>query len=379
MKTSQTCGRIVLMVVSVLANLALGAPASVDAAEPVFTTAVERELDAEFRSVRTSHVLPSVAVGVWRPGKTPYLFASGSADLATHAPRRLDQPFRIASITKAFVAVAILQLVEAGTLRKTDTMSRWYPAFPNAASITIDDLLRMRSGIAAPEDDVVLASVYDRPLADHPTPAEQIAESAALRSKFIPPNTKGAYTDLNYVILGEIVRRVTGQDIGYYIARGIIKKLQLRETFYPTESSLPGGLHGYGWNRATRRFDDKTLFNPALAGPAGAMISSLPDLHVYARAICRGGLLRPATQREMLFAQPLGAPNVRYGEGVLNNDGICGHSGTINGFNTDMYYFAKTDTTVVINVTRLDKDNAPQTTPYLRAIFKLLTAPAQAR
>ena len=370
---------IVLTVISMLTSLALAGRVSVNAAEPVFTPAVQRELDSKFRSARESHVIPSVAVGVWRPGKTPYVFVKGSADLATHAPRDADQPFRIASITKAFVAVAILQLVEAGTLRKTDPMSRWYPKFPNAASITLDDLLRMRSGIAAPDDDLVLASVYDRPLGDHPTVAEQIAESAALRSKFIAPNTKGAYTDLNYVILGEIVRRVTGHDIGYYITKNIIRKLRLRHTSYPTENSLPGGLHGYGWNGTTRRFDDKTLFNPGLAGPAGAMISNLHDLHVYARAICRGGLLRPATQRSMLMAQPLSPSNVRYGEGVLNNDGICGHSGTINGFNTDMYYFAKSDTTVIINVNRLDKDNVPQTRPFLETLLKLLTAPAQSR
>jgi D-alanyl-D-alanine carboxypeptidase len=96
-----------------------------------------------------------------------------------------------------------------------------------------------------------------------------------------------AYTDLNYYFLGEIVRRVAGRDIGYYITRGIIDKLQLRETSYPTGSALPGGLHGYGWNPLKRRFEDKTLFNPVLAGAAGAMISSMQDLHVYVRAVLR--------------------------------------------------------------------------------------------
>ncbi len=367
---------IIFTIVLMLGVVMVDVRGSADAAESVFAPPLAHRLDTNFRSIRASHVLPSVAVGVWRPGVKPYLFVSGSAELATAAKRSLEQPFRIASITKAFVAVAVLQLIEAKRLRKMDTMSRWYPAFPNASSITVDDLLRMRSGIAAPNDDVVLASVYDRPLAGHPTAAEQIAESAALRSKFIPPDTKGAYTDLNYVIIGEIVRRATGHDIGYYITRNIIAKLRLRQTSYPRRDALPGGLHGYGWNNATRRFDDKTLFNPALAGPAGAMISSLRDLSVFARAVCRGGLLQPATQRAMLDGAPLAGTNVRYGEGVLNNGGVCGHSGTINGFNTDMYYFVKSDTVVVINVSRLDKDNRPQTTPYLRAVFKLLTAPA---
>ncbi len=64
---------------------------------------------------------------LWIPGKTPYVFVRGTADLRTHAMRRLDQPFRIASVTKAFVAVATLQLIERGMLRKTDTLGRWFP------------------------------------------------------------------------------------------------------------------------------------------------------------------------------------------------------------------------------------------------------------
>jgi D-alanyl-D-alanine carboxypeptidase len=262
--------RTIVLVLTVALAAAPGMPAR--AADSVFVPTVTRRLDAGFRTILRTHRLPSVAAGVWRPGKAPYIFVGGSADLRTAAARSFRRPFRIASITKAFVAVAVLQLIEAGTLRKADRMSRWYPQFPNASSITIDDLLRMRSGIAAPDDNIVLAKVYDHPLGDQPTVAEQIAEAAALRAAFIPPDTKGVYTDLNYFVLGEIVRRVTGRDIGYYITRGIIDKLELRQTSYPTASALPGGLHGYGWNPVTRRFDDKTLFNPALAGAAGAMI-----------------------------------------------------------------------------------------------------------
>jgi D-alanyl-D-alanine carboxypeptidase len=74
----------------------------------------------------------------------------------------------------------------------------------------------------------------------------------------------------------------------------------------------------------------------------------------------------------MLRGQLLAGSTTRYGEGVISNPGICGHSGTINGFNTDMYYFEKPDASVVISVNRLDKDNEPQTTPVLQAVFKTI-------
>ena len=63
-----------------------------------------------------------------------------------------DDPFRIGSITKTFTATAILQLVEEGKLSRSDSLSEWYPSFPNAEKITVEHLLRMQSGIADPAE-----------------------------------------------------------------------------------------------------------------------------------------------------------------------------------------------------------------------------------
>jgi hypothetical protein len=66
---------------------------------------------------------------------------------------------------------------------------------------------------------------------------------------------------------------------------------------------FPGFIHGHGWNSSSKRFDDKTLFNPSLAGAAGAVVSNISDLLVFSRALCRGGLLKPQTQRERMDAE----------------------------------------------------------------------------
>jgi D-alanyl-D-alanine carboxypeptidase len=135
--------------------------------------------------------LPSVAVEVFVPGKGQYTFVEGFANLKTHSARTVDQPFRIASITKPFAATAVLVLIDRGLLRKGDRIATWYPQFPNADQITIDDLLRMRSGIPAPNDDEVLARVYDAPLAPAPSLADELRSIASLKSEFKPPNTVG--------------------------------------------------------------------------------------------------------------------------------------------------------------------------------------------
>ncbi len=336
----------------------------------LFAPAVASSLSRSIAAIERADNLPSVAVSIVVPGRGRYTFVDGYADLKTLTPRTLDQPFRIASITKPFAATAVLTLVDRGRLRKGDTVATWYPGFPNAGQITIDDLLRMRSGIPAPNDDEVLARVYDAPLAPAPSLPQELASYARLRSQFKPPNTIGVYTDFNYEILAGIVRRVTGKEIDELIAQAVISPLRLSNTSYPTGSGLPGPLRGYGWNPVTKRFDDKTLFNPPLAGAAGAVVSNVPDLIAFSRALCLGGLLKPQTHRAQLSGQPINGSATDYGEGVALGEGFCGHSGTINGFSTDMYYFGKANASFVISVNRLDRDNRSRTTPVLALVTR---------
>jgi D-alanyl-D-alanine carboxypeptidase len=341
-------------------------------ANTLFPPEVAARLDADIQSILKENNLPSAAVGIFIPGRGQYTFVDGSANLETHTARTLDQPFRIASITKPFAATAILILMDRGVLHKFDPIAKWYPQFPNAGQITIDDLLRMRSGIPAPNDDAVLARVYDAPLVPAPSFAEEMKSFTELRSEFKPPNTSGVYTDFNYDILADIVERVTGKNIGQWITEVVIAPLKLRSTTYPIGTEVPGGLHGYGWNPATKRFDDKTLFNPPLAGAAGAVISNIADLHTFSRALCKGTLLKPQTFEEQMQGQPLAGTNANYGEGVAMGDGVCGHSGTINGYSSDMYYFEKLNLSLVINVNRLDRNNESQSTAILGLVSKTI-------
>jgi D-alanyl-D-alanine carboxypeptidase len=339
--------------------------ASAQAARQLFAPNVTRSLDAQLESIMEENNIPSVEVEILVPSEGQYSFVRGLADIAADISRKRNEPFRIASITKPFAATAILVLVDREILYKTDTISRWYPHFPNAKIITIDDLLRMRSGIPAPNDDEVLARVYDDPLAAARSLDEEIASYNKLRSQFIPPNTIGVYTDFNYDILAGIVQRVTGRDIGSLIRETVIEPLSLSHTSYPTDIDVPGKLHGYGWNPSTKQFDDKTLFNPVLAGASGAVISNAEDLHTFSRALCTGTLLSPTTSKAQLYGEPLQGTDTIYGEGVGVGPGVCGHSGTINGYSSDMYYFTKLDASLVISVNRLDRDNKSQSEAIL--------------
>jgi D-alanyl-D-alanine carboxypeptidase len=317
--------------------------------------------------------LPSVVVGVWAPGEGEYVTAQGKANLETGEQRGLGQPFRIASITKTFTATAVLQLVDEGKLKTSDKLSEWYPDFPNAEKITIDNLLRMRSGIPDFTDEKFMKNWYAHPRADI-TAQDSIERSAKKVDQFKPPGKETVYTNANYVLLQEIVRKVSGEPLGTRIAGGILQPLGMDDSFYATEDELPGTLRGYSWNPQSKEFQDKTVLNPAVPGGAGAMISTLADLRPYAKALCEGDLLEPQTQKERLESDAMaGDPDfVRYGQGLVFLGDWCGHNGTIFGFSSEMFYLPEEEAVIVIDVNRLDLDDQSKSTELFLGVSKIL-------
>src|SRR5918997_4778782 len=315
--------------------------------------------------------LPGVVVGVWTPDEGEYVTAQGTANLDTGRAREPEDPFRIASITKTFTATAILQLVDEGRLSTTDKLSTWYPEFPNADEITVDDLLRMRSGIDDPFDQEFLEYYYDNPEAN--ITADEIIQLAADRAdEFEPPGQQTNYTNVNYTLLQEIVRRVSGNDLGTQIAQGIFEPLGMANSLYPTNNNLPGELRGYSWNAASEEFEDKTILNPAVPGGAGAIISDLSDMRTYSRALCTGELLQPETQATRLETPQMdGEPElIQYGQGLLQLGKFCGHNGTIFGFSSEMFYLPEEDAVILVNVNRLDVDDESKSTDLFLGISK---------
>ncbi len=344
-----------------------------DSSEERLSAANVQELDNAIAEVINEKNLPGVLVAVSVPGQGEYITAQGTANLDTRTEPDLADPFRIGSITKPFIATAILQLVDQGKLSKSDTLSNWYPDFPNADEITIDNLLRMRSGIADYWDEETLKQYYDNPLED--ISSEDIIEAAASKAdQFEPPDQETKYTDTNYNLLEEILKKVSGNDTNTQLTENIFEPLGMTNTLYPTNEALPGNLHGYGLNSESGEFEDKTIINPAPADGAGAMISNISDLGIFARALYEGTLLNPETQEARLETQQLeGSPeSVRFGEGIGQLGKYWGFSGTIQGFSSEMYYLPEEDATIVIAVNRCDADFAPQSGDVLGAVGTLL-------
>lgn len=252
-------------------------------------------------------------------------------------------------------------------------ISKWYPNFPRADEITIDDLLRMRSGIPDSADDAFLKEYYADPLIDL-SAADMIERSAQRAKEFKPPDQETVYTNVNFIILAEIAEKVGGAGISDQLGKHVFEPLGMAQTLYPNDDALPGPLHGYSWNADQNEFRDITILNPAPAGGAGAMISTLADLRTWAKALCAGTLLSPDLQKARLEGQVFeGQPDfVRYGEAVALIGEFCGHNGTIFGFSSEMWYLPAKDAVVVINVNRLDEDDESTSSNLFFTLAKIV-------
>jgi len=356
-----------------LALLALlaGAPAAAQSVQ--LPEAEIAAIDAAIAEEMAAKNLPSVAVGIWIPGRGEYVAAKGAANLETGAARIAGDAFRIGSVTKTMIGTVVLQLAQEGALALDDPIATWFPDMPNGGEITVDDLLRMRSGIWDSWTDEELEAYYDDPL-HPPSMDEMIARTAAEGARFTPPDVETVYVNMNFILLDKIVAAVTGAPTAEALAARVFKPLAMSASELPEASALPGALRGYGWNAEAKVYEDKTELDPGPVGGAGSAISSLADLDVFVRALCTGTLLAPETQAKRMETEPFAGGNgvARYGEAVAQLGPFCGHNGTIMGFSTEAWYLPAEDAVVVVNVSRLDADDVSMSGDLFGKLAKAL-------
>ena len=308
-----------------------------------------------------SHV-PGIAYGIIVDGRLAHVGAVGYRELSSHAPVDTATVFRIASMTKSFTAVAILQLRDAGRLSLDDPAERYVPElaglrYPTSDSprITIRHLLSHSAGF--PEDN---------PWGDQQLAVTDEQMSRMLRSG-IPfstaPGTGYEYSNYGFAILGRIVANVSGQPYARYVAEHVLRPLGMSATTLESGAVPPAHLaHGY------RRQDDAWLEEKQLPdgafGPMGGMLTSINDLARWVGFMLDAwpprdggdpGPLRRASRREMQqVARYVGAvagQDDSTGKLVLNVGGygyglgirqsclfrrLVSHSGGLPGFGSIM-------------------------------------------
>lgn len=322
---------------------------------PALPAEEQLALNSMVESLAGQQRVPGVVAGAWIPERGAWTYAAGIGDLQTAAPIAIGDHFRIASVSKTFVATAVLQLVDEGRLSLDDRLEPFVPGIANGDEITIRQLLGMTAGIFNFVSDPEFAEAYTSdPLATY-TPAQEIEIMRRHQADF-PPGEQVQYSDSNYVLLGEIISQVTGQTVAKVIASNILAPLGLAETSYPDTPEMPEPYaHGYAADPGTADLRDVTRSNPDVANAAGAMISTLHDLRIWGRALAEGTLLSPETQAERLQVTQVTARSgfsLGYGLGIMDVNGFYGHNGAIFGYSTWVLHSPQLGATLVVLANR---------------------------
>ena len=201
------------------------APPAASVAENPDVQAAERLFSAWLEGQIAYRGLPGVAVGVVQDQQLVWSKGFGFADIAAKKPMTADTRFRIASNSKIFAAIAILQLREAGKLRLDDSVSKHLPWFtmksagPDDGPTTIEQLLSHSSGLQREAGDHWSSFNF-------PSEAELKALMAGRQAAF-PPQTRWKYSNLAFGIAGLVVEQVSGQRWADYVNANILKPLDM--------------------------------------------------------------------------------------------------------------------------------------------------------
>ena len=350
------------------------ASTSADPAKPI-SDAVAQRLDAAVDQAMATVSVPGAIIGVWGPDGS-YVRAVGVADKATRAPMKTDFYHRIGSQTKTFTATGVLQLADQGKVGLDDPVAKYIDGVPDGDKITLRQLLRMQSGLYNYSESPAFQQAM---FADPRTPfsPQELLDFAFAEPNVFPPGEGFLYCNTNYVLLGLVIEKVGGQPLQDYIRDHILTPLGMSHTSFPTTNAFPEPhAQGYTVQTADGKETTATDWDPSWGWAAGAMISTLDDMHIWAPALATGKLLTPEMQAQRL--QTVGAPGLPpqdgYGLGIFNLGGWIGHNGSLPGYQTVAVYLPQKQTTMVILTnTDIEQQGSEPSTTLATAITKELT------
>lgn len=296
----------------------------------------------------TTSTGPGAAVLIARGDTILFRGARGRASIELGVPLAPGQVFRIASVTKMFTAALVLKLAEARLLSLDAPLSDQLPDFPNAGQLTIRHLLQHTAGIS------------DKAVDPQPGFSRRDVETATLVSEIakrplnFAPGTSQAYSNAGYILLGAVIEKVTGKPWHAAMAEQLLAPLGLKHTEYDLVAAIiPGRAAGYTSDNTQHAVRNAGFISMSIPAAAGALVSTLDDLHRWMRALASGRVVDADSYRQMIApATVTGAPPRHpYGMGMyvwqVRGETMVGHTGQVNGFASVLAYLPSRDITIV--------------------------------
>jgi D-alanyl-D-alanine carboxypeptidase len=316
----------------------------------VATAARTDRIDDYVRERMKELSLPSVSMAVVEDGKVTKITSYGLADVARGTRAAPETVYKIGSVSKQFLATAIMLLVQDGRLKVDDPVSRYLEGTPPAwQPITIRHLLTHTSGIvrespafdphAVKSDAEVIKAAYDLPLR-------------------FTPGAKWEYCNVGYFALAEIITKVSGQPWTQFMRERVFKPAGMMVTA-PTNvtPTLPHRALGYAGKDNQKPAEDWVALRPS-----GAFLSTVGDLAKWDALLYTTKLLTEASRREMWTPVRLNdGTTANYGFGWQvetrkNGQHVVSHGGSLPGFRSHFARFVDERVTVIVLTNGDDSD-----------------------
>lgn len=271
-------------------------------------------------------------------GQIKFAKSLGYADAENNIKNIIETRYRIGSISKMFTSVLIFQSIEEGKLSLETPLADFFPDIPKSNQITIDHLLKHRSGIHS--------FTNDKDYLGYNT--EQKSREDMLRlivggGSDFEPDSKGEYSNSNYVLLSYILEDIHRKSFAEILDRGIVKPLKLKNTVIFDEiDSKQKEAKSYTYNGGWV-LEKET--HPSIPMGAGAIQSTAEDLVLFAEGLFGGKLISEHSLTQMQEIQE------GYGRGMFSfpyyEKKSMGHTGGIDGFRSMLGYFPEEKVAIV--------------------------------
>jgi len=297
--------------------------------------------------------------------------------------------FRTASVTKTFTAASIMLLHERGQLNIDHKLSDNIPGtaipyfpynIPHRSEITIKMIIMHRAGIfdltntdiqdnAASHGEPYVGKNYIEETMKHPNEKHQFTFDELFRVierdeqvGFEPPDSKYAYSDTGYTILGYIIDRVSGKTYEAFVRDEFLIPNGLSSSSLPwqgTDRTLPAPfVNGYMWDGST--LTDVTVDNMSAFVGNGNMVTTMLDLAIWAKILLTGQTALSMSTIELMKSGLPSEKSSTYGLGILYTPTFgYGHGGDHEGYTTLMFYKPEQDIAYVVLMNTWDVSNWP--------------------
>lgn len=313
---------------------------------------------------REKNQIPAVSFLIKSPKSNIY-YLSGTTTLNSNRKIEDQTLFGVGSITKTFIAAAILQLQETGQLNLDDPLSKYFPEYPKWSAITLRQLLNMTSGIPNFTKSEVFKKLIEKNPTEYHSPSFFINMAYGQNIEFAP-GKRWLYSNTNYYLLGMLIEKITHSKLDTQLDQRFFKPLDLRHTYYLSDTAplsvFNKKAHAYLDGR------DVTDQNPAYYGPAGGMLMNAKDLLTWTQALFTPGkILSEKSLKELMTTQivPSNPPKPegsRYGLGIYSlsipNYGLVWwYTGVIDGYSSVFMWIPERKVTIVTQINRWQGNN----------------------